>query len=195
MDGLGLPSAVSGSLAWQSRITVCPASDLPQGTVSGAEPYAVRNIDGKYFAGHAAVSASAPGDLAGGSIEDGRLVCPWHQAAYDVEDGPTVRAPKHIFAKIPGTWSDVQEADVALVTRHAGTVSVSGNHIVVEYPAGLRYPHCAHPAIREGTCRQHKGVVGITAIGSTTLPRSGPPTSAFTMGAHSTTSPVIRLRW
>jgi nitrite reductase/ring-hydroxylating ferredoxin subunit len=32
------------------QITVCPVSDLPPGAVTGAGPYAVGNIDGKYFA-------------------------------------------------------------------------------------------------------------------------------------------------
>jgi hypothetical protein len=32
------------------RITVCPVADLPPGAVTGAGPYAIGNIDGKYFA-------------------------------------------------------------------------------------------------------------------------------------------------
>jgi nitrite reductase/ring-hydroxylating ferredoxin subunit len=66
------------------QITVCPVSDLPPGAVTGAGPYAVGNIDGKYFA-VTRRCRHLRADLAGGSIEDGRLVCPWHQSAYDVE--------------------------------------------------------------------------------------------------------------
>jgi nitrite reductase/ring-hydroxylating ferredoxin subunit len=70
-------------------------------------------------------------DLAGGSIEDGRLVCPWHQSAYDVENGQMVRGPQQIFAKIPGLGTTFK-----MLTKvwplGRGTVSVSGNDIVVE---------------------------------------------------------------
>ena len=66
-----------------------------------------------------------------GSIEDGRLVCPWHQSAYDVENGQMVRGPQQIFAKIPGLGTTFK-----MLTKvwplGRGTVSVSGNDIVVE---------------------------------------------------------------
>ena len=83
------------------QITVCPVADLPPGAVTGAGPYAIGNIDGKYFA-VTRRCRHLRADLAGGSIEDGRLVCPWHQSAYDVENGQMVRGPQQIFAKIPG---------------------------------------------------------------------------------------------
>ena len=83
------------------QITVCPVSEMPPGTVTGAGPYAVGNIDGNYFA-VTRRCRHLRADLAGGSIEDGRLVCPWHQSAYDVENGQMVRGPQQIFAKIPG---------------------------------------------------------------------------------------------
>jgi nitrite reductase/ring-hydroxylating ferredoxin subunit len=42
-------------------------------------------------------------DLAGGSIDnEGRLVCPWHQSAYDVSSGRMLRGPQGVFAKVPG---------------------------------------------------------------------------------------------
>jgi nitrite reductase/ring-hydroxylating ferredoxin subunit len=63
------------------QITVCPVADLPPGAVTGAGPYAIGNIDGKYFA-VTRRCRHLRADLAGGSIEDGRLVCPWHQSAY-----------------------------------------------------------------------------------------------------------------
>ena len=34
--------------------------------------------------------------------EDGHLVCPWHQSAYDVHTGRMVRGPQGAFAKVPG---------------------------------------------------------------------------------------------
>jgi nitrite reductase/ring-hydroxylating ferredoxin subunit len=97
------------------QITVCPVSDLPPGMVTGAGPYAVGNIDGKYFA-VTRRCRHLRADLAGGSIEDGRLVCPWHQSAYDVENGQMVRGPH----QDPRTRNDVQDADESLAswTRH-----------------------------------------------------------------------------
>ena len=76
------------------QITVCPVADLPPGAVTGAGPYAIGNIDGKHFA-VTRRCRHLRADLAGGSIEDGRLVCPWHQSAYDVENGQMVRGPPH----------------------------------------------------------------------------------------------------
>ena len=100
------------------------------GGVTGAGPYAIGNIDGKYFA-VTRRCRHLRADLAGGSIEDGRLVCPWHQSAYDVENGQMVRGPQQIFAKIPGLGTTFK-----MLTKvwplGRGTVSVSGNDIVVE---------------------------------------------------------------
>ena len=84
------------------EIEVGPAEELPAGKVVGAGPYAVANVGGDLFA----VSRRCRhlrADLAGGSVDDqGRLVCPWHQAAYDVSTGRMVRGPQGIFAKVPG---------------------------------------------------------------------------------------------
>jgi nitrite reductase/ring-hydroxylating ferredoxin subunit len=81
---------------------VGPPADLPPGTVKGVGPYAVGNANGELFA----VSRHCRhlrADLAGGSIDgDGRLVCPWHQSAYDVSTGRMVRGPQGAFAKVPG---------------------------------------------------------------------------------------------
>ena len=112
------------------QTTVCPVADLPPGKVTGAGPYAVGNLDGKYFA-VTRRCRHLRADLAGGSIEHGRLVCPWHQSAYDVDTGQMVRGPQQIFAKIPGLGA----AFIALTTvwpLGRGKVSVSGTDIVVE---------------------------------------------------------------
>jgi len=77
------------------QITVCPVADLPPGAVTGAGPYAIGNIDGKYFA-VTRRCRHLRADLAGGSIEDGRLVCPWHQSAYDVDNGQMQRHRRRI---------------------------------------------------------------------------------------------------
>ena len=94
-------SAADWRLAWQSRSQCARLPTCPPGAVTGAGPYAIENIDGKYFA-VTRRCRHLRADLAGGSIEDGRLVCPWHRSAYDVENGQMVRGPQQIFAKIPG---------------------------------------------------------------------------------------------
>jgi len=79
---------------------VGPPADLPPGTVTGAGPYAVSNIGGEFFA----VSRRCRhlgADLANGTLdEQNRLVCPWHQSAYDVRTGRMVRG-KGVVAKVP----------------------------------------------------------------------------------------------
>jgi nitrite reductase/ring-hydroxylating ferredoxin subunit len=84
------------------ELPVCPVSELTPGTVRGAGHYAVGNASGDLFA----VSRRCRhlgADLAGGSIDrQGRLVCPWHGARYDVETGRMVRGPQGVYAKVPG---------------------------------------------------------------------------------------------
>src|SRR3954447_7530240 len=93
---------------------VGPVSELPPGKVTGAGNYAVGNANGEYFA----VTRRCRhfrADLAGGTIdENGCLVCPWHQSAYDVSNGRMVRGPQGVFAKIPGLG-----ASFKLLTRVA----------------------------------------------------------------------------
>ncbi|MDX6285200.1 MAG: hypothetical protein QOG53_685 [Frankiales bacterium] len=79
-----------------------PASELTPGTVKGVGKYAVGNANGEYFA-VTRRCRHLRADLAGGTIDDnGCLVCPWHQSAYNVETGQMVRGPQGVFAKIPG---------------------------------------------------------------------------------------------
>ena len=76
--------------------------DLPPGTVIGVGRYAVGNAGGRYFA-VTRRCRHLGADLAGGRIDDeGCLVCPWHQSAYDVDSGRMVRGPQGAFAKVPG---------------------------------------------------------------------------------------------
>jgi nitrite reductase/ring-hydroxylating ferredoxin subunit len=76
--------------------------DLPPGRVVGCGPYAVGNTGETLFAvGRRCRHFGA--DLANGQIDDeGRLVCPWHQSAYDVATGRMVRGPQGAFARVPG---------------------------------------------------------------------------------------------
>ena len=79
-----------------------PAADLPPGTVVGVGRYAVGNAGGRYFA-VTRHCRHLRADLAGGHLdEDGCLVCPWHQSAYDVDSGRMVRGPQGVYAKVPG---------------------------------------------------------------------------------------------
>jgi nitrite reductase/ring-hydroxylating ferredoxin subunit len=91
---------------------VGPVADLPPGAVVGAGRYAVGNIAGERFA----VSRRCRhlgADLANGTIdEQGGLVCPWHQSAYDVRTGRMLRGPQGVFAKVPGL-----DAAYRLLTR------------------------------------------------------------------------------
>jgi nitrite reductase/ring-hydroxylating ferredoxin subunit len=115
-----------------------PAADVPEGTVTGSGSYAVGNRGasaasggGQYFA----VSRRCRhlrADLAGGSIDpDGCLVCPWHQAKYDVESGRMVRGPQGIFAKIPGLGASFIAMTKAWPLRR-GKVTKDGQDLVIE---------------------------------------------------------------
>lgn len=94
--------------------------------MTGAGPYAVTNIDGEFFA----VSRRCRhlrADLAGGSIDrNAHLVCPWHQAAYDVRTGRMVRGPQGIFAKVPGLGSVFRALTLVLPLRRAKVVERDG---------------------------------------------------------------------
>lgn len=115
-----------------NEIRVCPAGDLTPGAVTGGGRYAVGNIDGVYFA----VSRRCRhlgADLANGSIGDGQLICPWHQATYDVGTGEMIRSPQKIFAKIPGLGRTFKMLARVWPLRR-GTVSISGDDMVVVEP-------------------------------------------------------------
>lgn len=98
-----------------------PVDELPPGKVTGVGRWAVGNTGSETFAvGRRCRHLRA--DLGGGSIEDGCLVCPWHQAKYDVHTGKMVRGPQGIFAKIPG-FDAVEKAITAVVPLRRGTVT------------------------------------------------------------------------
>jgi nitrite reductase/ring-hydroxylating ferredoxin subunit len=110
-----------------SRVRV---ADVPQGTVTGSAGYAVGN-NGDYFA----VSRKCRhlrADLAQGSIDtDGCLVCPWHQAKYDVTTGRMVRGPQGVFAKIPGLGASFMALTKAWPLRR-GKVTVDGDELQID---------------------------------------------------------------
>ena len=105
---------------------VGPAADLPPGAVTGAGPYAVANVDGEIVA----VSRRCRhlgADLAGGKLDEaGRLVCPWHHAAYDVHTGRMVRGPQGVFAKVPGLGAAYRALTKVLPLRRGTVVERDG---------------------------------------------------------------------
>ena len=107
-----------------------PASEVPEGTVTQAGKFAVGN-NGAYFA----VSRKCRhlrADLAGGSIDsDGCLVCPWHQAKYDVRTGRMVRGPQGAFARIPGLGAGFK-ALTRVLPLARGRVTEKGSNLEVD---------------------------------------------------------------
>ncbi|HEV7192287.1 MAG TPA: Rieske (2Fe-2S) protein [Jatrophihabitantaceae bacterium] len=106
------------------------ARDLPIGSVEEVQRYAVGN-NGAYFA----VSRRCRhlgGNLADGSLDaDGCLVCPWHQAKYDVTSGRMVRGPQGIFAKIPGLGATFKALTAVLPLRRVA-VSQRGDDLYLD---------------------------------------------------------------
>ncbi len=105
------------------------AAAVPNGTVVGEGRYAVGN-NGDYFAvGRRCRHLRA--DLAQGSIDaDGCLVCPWHQARYDVTTGRMITGPQGVFDKIPGLSASVKALTKAWPLRRA-TVTRDGDDLLI----------------------------------------------------------------
>ena len=105
---------------------VGPVGELTPGTIKGVGDYAVGNANGELFA----VSRRCRhlrADLAGGSIDgEGRLVCPWHQSAYDVSTGRMLRGPQGVFAKVPGLGTAFKALTRVLPLRRAEVVEHDG---------------------------------------------------------------------
>ena len=110
-----------------------PAADLPPGAVRRVGDWAVGNRDGEYFA----VSRRCRhqlADLSEGSIgPDGCLVCPWHQARYDVRTGQMVEGPRGFlgyhgptpgYTQLVKGYSKVLKLRVANVVRRGAEVIV-----------------------------------------------------------------------
>jgi nitrite reductase/ring-hydroxylating ferredoxin subunit len=109
---------------------VGPVDDLPAGKVTGVGRWAVGNTGTEKFAvGRRCRHLRA--DLGGGSIDDdGCLVCPWHQAKYDVHTGKMVRGPQGNFAKIPG-FDAVEKAITAIAPLRRGAVTERDGNLYV----------------------------------------------------------------
>ena len=110
-----------------------PASDLSPGQVRRVGSWAVGNSEGELFA----VSRRCRhqlGDLSAGSIDaDGCLVCPWHQARYDVASGKMVDGPKGFLGyhgPTPGYTQVVRAYSRVLRLRVAQAVRVGAEVVV-----------------------------------------------------------------
>ena len=110
------------------------ADRVPPGSVGRAGPWAVGNRDGELFA----VSRRCRhqlGDLSEGTVDaDGCLVCPWHQARYDVATGAMVEGPRGFLGyhgPTPGYTQVVLAYSKVLRLRVARAVR-RGADIVVE---------------------------------------------------------------
>jgi nitrite reductase/ring-hydroxylating ferredoxin subunit len=110
------------------------ASELPAGTVTGAGKYAVGRGDGLFAVTRKCRHLRA--DLASGTIAaDGCLVCPWHQAKYDVTTGRMVRGPQGAFAKVPGLGA-MFKALTRVIPLGRGTVTERDGDLFVGPSSG-----------------------------------------------------------
>jgi nitrite reductase/ring-hydroxylating ferredoxin subunit len=112
-----------------------PRTSLRPRTVVGAGRWAVGNRAKKGAeADLFAVSRRCRhlgADLAKGGIDpDGCLVCPWHQARYDVSTGHMVRGPQGVFAKVPGLGL-LFTTLTRVLPLGRGTVTTDGDEVVV----------------------------------------------------------------
>lgn len=106
------------------------AADIPPGTVTGAGPYAVGDNDDYFAVSRRCRHLRA--DLAKGSVDDdGCLVCPWHQAKYDVTTGRMVRGPQGVFAKVPGLGASFVALTKAWPLRR-GKVTVAEGEVLID---------------------------------------------------------------
>ena len=106
------------------------AAELGPGSVRGAGPWVVVNVNGE----RRALSRHCRhlrADLANGTIDDdGCLVCPWHHARYDVDSGRMVVGPQGFFARIPGLDPFYLFLTRVLPLRRASVVERDGEVIV-----------------------------------------------------------------
>ena len=110
-----------------------PAAELTEGQVRRAGSWAAGNSGGDLFA----VSRRCRhqlGDLSRGTIDaDGCLVCPWHQARYDVTTGKMVAGPKGFLGyhgRTPGYTQVVKAYSRVLRLRVAHAVRVGADVVV-----------------------------------------------------------------
>jgi nitrite reductase (NADH) small subunit len=89
---------VQGSHSMSEFVRICSQAELPKAdevrefTVSD-HSYCVANVGGT-IAVLDGVCPHEEGPLGEGSIEDGRIVCPWHSYAFDIHTGEAAQDPE-----------------------------------------------------------------------------------------------------
>jgi nitrite reductase (NADH) small subunit len=78
-------------------VRICSQSELPavgevRGLTVGGREFCVANVDGS-IAVLNGVCPHEEGPLGEGTIEDGRIVCPWHSYAFDARTGESPNDP------------------------------------------------------------------------------------------------------
>jgi nitrite reductase/ring-hydroxylating ferredoxin subunit len=92
-------------------IPIAKTADLPPGKAAAFEVedtrLAVFNVDGTFFAiDDTCPHAGAP--LSEGTVQGGKIVCPWHEAAFDLKTGEVLAPPAFEGVK---TYRVVVEGD------------------------------------------------------------------------------------
>ena len=110
-----------------------PAASLPPGSVGRAGPWTVANRDGELRV----VSSRCRhqlADLSSGSLDqDGCLVCPWHGATYDLDDGRMVQGPKGFLGYVGRTpgYEQLVKAYAQVLRLRTRRAARVGERIVV----------------------------------------------------------------
>ena len=111
-----------------------PAASLPPGAVGRAGPWTVANRGGDLRA----VSSRCRhqlADLSTGSLDEaGCLVCPWHGATYDLDDGRMVKGPKGFLGYVGRTpgYEQLVKAYAQVLRLRTRRASLRGDRVVVE---------------------------------------------------------------
>jgi nitrite reductase/ring-hydroxylating ferredoxin subunit len=114
-----------------SEHRVGATSELGPGSVHGAGPWVVVNVDGERLA-LSRRCRHLRADLADGRIdEEGCLVCPWHHARYDVHSGRMVTGPQGVFARVPGLGTAFTTLTKVAPLRKAEVIERDGEVIVL----------------------------------------------------------------
>ena len=83
-------------------VEVADVADIPTGThkrvLAGGEKILLANVDGAFYALSDRCTHMG-GSLSGGRMQDGRIVCPSHGAAFDIRTGRNVGSARILFLK------------------------------------------------------------------------------------------------
>lgn len=98
------------------KIEACKTADLApnaikQVEIEGHQPVAVYNLDGTFYCTDD-VCTHGMAFLSDGEVEDGDVVCPWHEGTFDVKTGKPTGAPCTIPLK---SYPCVVEGDTVYI--------------------------------------------------------------------------------